>query len=756
MKSQIRGLYRSSKNVQDGISLIQTAEGALKAITEMLQRMRELTVCAKNDTNTLDDKLSIQKEIHELVLEIDSISKNTNFNSRNVFDVESESDNKVRQFILNGLKSGWLKGAQNVVDKALGLNIEDPIKLNINIFNGDLGGEVSSVSGNNEELNFNIDLKDFQDDSNLKVSYDRIIAHEFTHIAMISEFGMDKISSIPDWFKEGSADLVIGADERLKQVISNLNGEFDNNKLNELISRGVDLLNGANWIGDDKDYAASYVIMKYLNSKLDAYSNIKDFMNSIKTSSENGLDALKNSITLNTDSTISSFDNFIDDFKLNAKDFVENNITLDWNKDESDVGSILGLDGVGTALDNKSVIHKTSLLKNDQSVEDDQPLKNVTINWGSGPKNNSNMFLQIGANGEQTMKLEFDRISVDSLGLYNLNILNNEIGANSKNPNTPGDPTNPGNPNNPNTPGNPTNPGNPNTPSNPGNPTNPGNPNNPSNPGDPNNPKPDDPNTPTNPEKPNTPTNPDPTKPTSSVSGQIATFSNVGRATVDVNVGRDNLALGKEFKITIVKNSGDYTSASWIRGDLVISLASHSSVNTLQSAVNQALIDGAWRVNDAWMRHRNLIENFDPFVVKVLISGRIIPSDVPNTFHLEATINKGMPREFDSIESTTSNYNISISQKINSNDPIEIIDKALDKVSSFNAKLGAYTNRLNHVINNLNTTSDNLTEANSRIMDCDIAKTWIDFAKNKLLKDTAQSMLLQSDLNNKRVLNLLQ
>ena len=66
MRGQIRGLEQSSRNASDGISLIQTAEGALNETTNILQRMRELAVQSANDTNTADDREQLQKEMTQL------------------------------------------------------------------------------------------------------------------------------------------------------------------------------------------------------------------------------------------------------------------------------------------------------------------------------------------------------------------------------------------------------------------------------------------------------------------------------------------------------------------------------------------------------------------------------------------------------------------------------------------------------------------------------------------------------------------
>ena len=94
MRSQIRGLNKASDNAQDGISLIQTAEGALNESHSILQRMRELSVQASNGTETDDDREAVQNEIEQLQSELTRISDTTEFNTMKLLD-GSQSGNKV-------------------------------------------------------------------------------------------------------------------------------------------------------------------------------------------------------------------------------------------------------------------------------------------------------------------------------------------------------------------------------------------------------------------------------------------------------------------------------------------------------------------------------------------------------------------------------------------------------------------------------------------------------------------------------------
>ena len=101
MRAQIRGLDKASDNAQDGISLIQVAEGALNETHSILQRMNELATQAANDTNTATDRTAIKAEIDQLTSEINRIQSTTQFNTQNLLD---------GNFTNKNLQIGSLKG----------------------------------------------------------------------------------------------------------------------------------------------------------------------------------------------------------------------------------------------------------------------------------------------------------------------------------------------------------------------------------------------------------------------------------------------------------------------------------------------------------------------------------------------------------------------------------------------------------------------------------------------------------------------
>ena len=128
MRRQIRGLTQASSNAQDGISCVQTAEGALTEVHDMLQRMNELAVKAANGTQTTADRGYINQEVQALVSEIDRVASTTTFNEKNLlngkFDVKLQVGAEANQTIglkIDGMSAAGLKltGANATGGKAI-------------------------------------------------------------------------------------------------------------------------------------------------------------------------------------------------------------------------------------------------------------------------------------------------------------------------------------------------------------------------------------------------------------------------------------------------------------------------------------------------------------------------------------------------------------------------------------------------------------------------------------------------------------
>lgn len=92
MRSQVRGLHRASENAWDGISLLRTADGAINESQAIIHRLRELSVQAANDTNTIEDRQNIQDEVDALICEVDRVAFDTEFNTIKLLDGSCEGE----------------------------------------------------------------------------------------------------------------------------------------------------------------------------------------------------------------------------------------------------------------------------------------------------------------------------------------------------------------------------------------------------------------------------------------------------------------------------------------------------------------------------------------------------------------------------------------------------------------------------------------------------------------------------------------
>ena len=162
MRSQVRGLNKASSNAQDGVSLIQTAEGALNEAHSILQRMNELAVQGANDTNEGIDREAINEELYALTEELDRISETTQFNKQNLLDgkfvdknlqVGANSNQNISITIDNmnaetlGLKS--IKGNEKVTnqtgDKPTTIGYQG-MKFDYDVTNSLVGNKLGAVS----------------------------------------------------------------------------------------------------------------------------------------------------------------------------------------------------------------------------------------------------------------------------------------------------------------------------------------------------------------------------------------------------------------------------------------------------------------------------------------------------------------------------------------------------------------------------------------------------------------------------------
>lgn len=114
MRAQIRGLEQASRNAEDGISLIQTADGALNETHSIIQRMRDISVQAANDTNTESDRKALQEEMNELTSEINRIANTTEFNTKKILTGGQGNGVKAINLDFNGTEVTHTKGSDAI------------------------------------------------------------------------------------------------------------------------------------------------------------------------------------------------------------------------------------------------------------------------------------------------------------------------------------------------------------------------------------------------------------------------------------------------------------------------------------------------------------------------------------------------------------------------------------------------------------------------------------------------------------------
>ena len=131
MRGQIRGLEQGSTNAQDGISLIQTAEGALNEVHSVLQRMRELAVQGSNDTNVTEDRTSIYEEMEQLAKEINRIGCTTEFNTMKLFASGDQIEGM--QTDLGELEYNTDKASEKFESMISLANLDDEVNANLQV-----------------------------------------------------------------------------------------------------------------------------------------------------------------------------------------------------------------------------------------------------------------------------------------------------------------------------------------------------------------------------------------------------------------------------------------------------------------------------------------------------------------------------------------------------------------------------------------------------------------------------------------------
>ncbi len=261
---------------------------------------------------------------------------------------------KSADIIIDGITNkGWLSLSESRVKEYLGLE-GDGSKLIVKFEYQGLHGTTAYVTGfmGESTQTLTVDLADFNnvqgdngDSGNGKSEYsDRVLGHEMVHAIMNNSLGLNKIVALPEWFKEGIAELIHGADERFKISIT-VNGVVNDEKLKGIISRATELMKNAIFKSESDDYSAGYLVLKYLNHNFKAGKSMKDFMWTIKQA-PNANNLIQDAVVANT--VFASYDAFVTAFTANAFNHAKTKMHLNVGTDETDTGSIGGSDENGS------------------------------------------------------------------------------------------------------------------------------------------------------------------------------------------------------------------------------------------------------------------------------------------------------------------------------------------------------------------------------------------------------------------------
>lgn len=411
LTSQVRGLNVATRNANDGMSMLQVGEGALESVTTALQRIRTLGLQAMNGSNTETDRAALNQEAQKLLEEINRVNETTTFGGRKIFSQASGSQlGKLdERAVLNSLKGFWISEGEQRVFDAYGIKA-DGATLKITLSNDPSSTTLASVAGSpgaggkyyNQVLDVNMayfDGSSLPNGGNNPGQYtDRVLAHEMTHAVMGRAMNFN---ALPGWFKEGTAEAVQGADERLR---------------GDIAASSIGAVVGAfGGIGNSAGYSASYAAVRYMHAEIKAAggNGIKDVMQYLAGHANSTLDdALANA----SHGAFASAAAFGTQFSTNGAAFIAG---MDLTNE--DTGAIGGFDA-----DGGDVFTAENVLPNrgtgtpgSQGFKLEEP-KLFDANATGGGMQTS---LQVGANAWETIDVGLASFNTGAMALSNVNLI---------------------------------------------------------------------------------------------------------------------------------------------------------------------------------------------------------------------------------------------------------------------------------------------------------------------------------------------
>lgn len=436
MTAQIRGMDQSRRNVNDAISMLQTSEGALQEMSNLMQRGRELSVQAANASVSASDKTALQNEITQLVAEVDRISATTEFNSVQLFaggdravtyDPTVSGLTAAQESLISQLQQSWLEQGESMISTYFGISA-DGSGLTINFVEGEsylaavsfTGYEIAT--GKAVNLSLNIDLEDFlpsewPNGGPSQISNDRIIMHELTHAVMARSINMQ---SMPLWFVEGTAEFIHGADARLYSDLNNMAG-------GSAAAKVESLMNGyLTSDGSVEQYSAGYAAIRYLHkSIIDAggtgIDEVFDYLEANALSTlDDAIQAMKVAHVGLAYGTEAQFTGLFDTGEA-GNTFVANLLTSG-SLQNADTGAVGGSDADGGARDTSA-----NGVVPDISNPNTNPLTNFAESFPTGTAaillaTTDTLQFQVGANVGETVSVNTVAINAGNLGIENADL----------------------------------------------------------------------------------------------------------------------------------------------------------------------------------------------------------------------------------------------------------------------------------------------------------------------------------------------
>ena len=396
MNAQVRGTQRAIQNANDNISYVQTAEGALNEVTNILQRMRELTVQASSNILSHNDRVSIQGELTQLGDEINRINESSAFNGKQIFsqhetisvgDKSATPDGFNITYDLTGavgsagevataFQESWLRESVDRIEKYYGITSKGR-NLTIDFTAGAaFAGQVAEAG--NGDLTLTIDTNDVSADSQGFT----VGIHEVVHAVM---FAADADANGERWWNEGAAQFMEDGDERLDRMV-------DAHGAAAIAARDLSAFAGL----DERDYAASYAAVRFLHQSIRDHGHdegLKAMMLELQGGAT--LDQAFASV-----SGYSSEASFLADFAAKGEDFI-NSMDLK----NADIGIIGGADADGGAV--TTIDDIVSGIKMFEESKD----------------GGVEVAMHIGANSDETLRFTVRSFNTSALNLEGIEII---------------------------------------------------------------------------------------------------------------------------------------------------------------------------------------------------------------------------------------------------------------------------------------------------------------------------------------------